>query len=155
MGKSCCVTGHRDIPASQISYVKEELRRLIQLAIEDGYTHFISGMAEGTDLFFAAIVAELKEKNQEITLEAAIPYRKRLDAKDREFQRLIKLCDSTHITAETYAKSVYFNRNMYMVSQSERVIAVYDGREKGGTEFTVRYAKTRGREINIISVERQ
>ena len=31
-------------------------------------------------------------------------------------------------------------RNRYMVALSSRIIAVYDGREKGGTFFTIRYA---------------
>ena len=153
MPKSCCVTGHREIPAKQTEYVKYELRKEILLAINDGYTHFISGMAEGADLYFAAIVAELKTENPGITLEAAIPHRKRMDAKDSTFQRLIKLCDSVHVTAETYSKGSYLNRNMYMVGKSERVIAVYDGRSTGGTEFTIRYAKTRDREIRIITVD--
>ena len=56
--KTCCITGHRDIPAERIFYVKQELRREVQVAIEDGYTRFISGFAEGTDLMLAAIVAE-------------------------------------------------------------------------------------------------
>jgi len=153
MPKSCCVTGHRDIPAERTDYVKDELHKKILLAINDGYTHFISGMAEGADLYFAAIIAELKTKNPGITLEAAIPYRKRMEAKDRTFQRLIKLCDSVHITAETYSKGAYINRNMYMVGKSERVIAVYDGRESCGTEFTLRFAKTKDKEIYIIPVE--
>lgn len=59
--KTCCVTGHRNIPAERIAYVEQELRREVQAAIEDGYTRFISGFAEGADLMFAAIVAEQKE----------------------------------------------------------------------------------------------
>ena len=71
--KCCCVSGHRDIPADKLPYVKEELRKAVQAAIEDGFTRFISGFAEGTDLLFAAIVVEEKEKNPAIHLEAAIP----------------------------------------------------------------------------------
>lgn len=56
--KTCCVTGHRDIPASKINTVKYSLYREIQAAIADGYTRFISGFADGSDLLFAAIVAE-------------------------------------------------------------------------------------------------
>lgn len=33
--KTCCVTGHRDIPAERIAYVEQELRREIQTAIEE------------------------------------------------------------------------------------------------------------------------
>ena len=36
--KTCCVTGHRDIPENRISYVEQELLREVQTAIDDGYT---------------------------------------------------------------------------------------------------------------------
>ena len=64
--KTCCVTGHRDIPAERIAYVEQELRREVRAAIEDGYTRFNSGCAEGTDLMFAAIVAEEMEHHPEL-----------------------------------------------------------------------------------------
>ena len=59
--KTCCVTGHRDIPEARIAYVEQELRREVEEAIAEGYTRFISGFAEGVDLMFAAIVAEQME----------------------------------------------------------------------------------------------
>jgi uncharacterized phage-like protein YoqJ len=151
--KSCCVTGHRDIPTDQAEYVKHELRQTILTAINDGFTHFISGFAECADLFFADIVVELKADNPGITLEAAIPYRKRLDAKDKEFQRLIKLCDKVTVVTEKYSPNCYMTRNLYLLNNSERVIAVYDGREKGGTAFTVRQAKTKDKEIFVVDVK--
>lgn len=36
--KTCCVTGHRNIPKEQIGYVEHELRLQVQVAIQDGYT---------------------------------------------------------------------------------------------------------------------
>ena len=33
--KTCCVTGHRDIPKEYLDYVEQELRREVQAAIED------------------------------------------------------------------------------------------------------------------------
>ena len=41
--KTCCVTGHRDIPEARIAYVEQELRREVEEAIAEGYTRFISG----------------------------------------------------------------------------------------------------------------
>lgn len=152
MPKACCVTGHRNIPADQVEFVKDELRKLICTAIQDGFTRFLSGMAEGVDLYFAEIVVEMKKENTAITLEAAIPYRKRLEAKDKNFQRLIKLCDNVHVSAEVYSKSTFMARNMYMVNESERVIAVHDGREGGGTAFTIRFAKQKSRELCVIGI---
>ena len=145
--KTCCVTGHRDIPAEQMDRIQKLLRQEILAAIEDGYTHFISGFATGADLLFAYIVAELKEIYP-ITLEAAIPYPGRMKTPDETFQRLIRCCDTVKIHSDVYSKGCYMRRNRYMVDQSQRVVAVYDGRPTGGTAATVRYAK--GKDVRVV-----
>mgnify|MGYP000077302512 CR=1 FL=1 len=59
--KTCCVTGHRDVPVGKEQYVEEALRKEVLAAIAAGYTRFISGFADGVDLTFAAIVAAEKK----------------------------------------------------------------------------------------------
>ena len=86
--KTCCVTGHRDIPVEKQGFVEDALRREVAAAIEDGYTRFISGFAAGVDLMFATVIAEAKKKNNGLFLEAAIPYAGRLKTKDKEFQNV-------------------------------------------------------------------
>lgn len=147
--KTCCVTGHRDIPAEQMDRIRDLLRREILAAIADGCTHFISGFAAGADLLFAEIVVELKE-TYPITLEAAIPYPGRMKAPDKTFQGLIRCCDTVKIHADSYSKDCYMRRNRYMVDQSQRVLAVYDGRPTGGAAATVRYA--RGKDVRVVWV---
>ena len=150
--KTCCVTGHRDIPADKLSYVEQELRRELAEAIRDGYTRFLSGFAEGADLLFAALVAEEKERHPELFLEAALPYTGWLKKKDPQFQKLIENCDGIKTECQTYTPACFMRRNRYMVGQSQRVIAVYDGREKGGTLFTMRYAHSLGRDVRVIQI---
>lgn len=150
--KTCCVTGHREIPDDQIAYVKEELCRQVRAAIEDGYTRFISGFAEGTDLIFASIVAEEKKQHPNLFLEAAIPYTGRLKTRDKNFHALLKSCNGMKIECEEYKPSCFMQRNRYMVGESQRVIAVYDGRESGGTLFTMRYAHILERDIHVIEI---
>ena len=145
--KTCCVTGHRDIPAEQMDRIQELLRGEILAAIKDSYTRFISGFAAGADLLFAEIVVALKEIYP-ITLEAAIPYPGRMKTPDKAFQRLIRCCDVVKIHSDSYSKDCYMRRNRYMVNQSQRVIAVYDGRSTGGTAATVRYAK--GKDVRVV-----
>lgn len=145
--KICCVTGHRDIPEEKMDRIQKLLRQEILAAIEDGYTHFISGFATGADLLFAVIIAELKEIYP-ITLEAAIPYPGRMKTPDETFQRLIRCCDTVKIHSDSYFKGCYMRRNRYLVDQSQRVIAVYDGRPTGGTAATVRYAK--GKDVRVV-----
>ena len=146
-GKTCCVTGHRDIPEEQMDRIQELLRWEILAAIEDGYTRFLSGFATGADLLFVEIVAELREVYL-ITLEAAIPYPGRMKTPDKTFQRLIRCCDAVKVHSDVYSKGCYMRRNRYMVNQSQRVIAVYDGRSTGGTAATVRYAK--GKDVRVV-----
>lgn len=140
--RTCCVTGHRDIPANKMDYVIETLRAEVAQAIEEGFTTFISGFADGVDLLFTEIVSEEKARNPGLSLEAAVPYRNRIFAKDKRFQKLLADCDEVYVQQEKYAPNCLLNRNRYMVSSSQRVIAVYDGRERGGTAFTIRYART-------------
>lgn len=147
----CCVTGHRDIPSDQVPFVKEALREEILEAVQNGYTHFISGFAAGTDLLFAEIVAELKVRYP-ITLEAAIPYPGRMNTPDQTFQRLIRSCDIVKIHASQYSKQCYMVRNRYMVDSSARIIAVYDDRKTGGTAATIRYAYAAGRVVRKIQL---
>ena len=138
--KTCCVTGHRDIPEARIAYVEQELRREVEEAIAEGYTRFISGFAEGVDLMFAAIVAE------------QIPYAGRLKTKNQQFQKLLRACKGVKVVCQEYAPSCFMQRNRYMAGESQRVIAVYDGRERGGTLFTMRYAHSIGREVREIRI---
>lgn len=111
MGKTCCVTGHRDIPEDKRAYVETELKKEVLSAIEDGYTRFISGFAEGVDLIFAAIVAELKAQGRPVFLEAAIPHAERLKNKNQLFQKLIAACDGVNVLCDSYSRGCYFARN--------------------------------------------
>ena len=77
---------------------------------------------------------------------------RRMQAKDKEFHRLLTACDGVKVISDHYVPSCYMNRNRYMVAQSQRVIAVYDGREKGGTLFTMRAAHVQKREIRVIEI---
>ena len=153
-GRTCCVTGHREIPKEQIKYVKEALKQEIDTAVANGYTNFISGFAEGVDQFFAEAVLEKKKGNPDLRLIAAIPTRQRLNSlqkKERE-SILLDACSDIVVIMENYLPSVYEKRNRYMVENSDRVIAVYDGRKKGGTAGTIRLTHKLNKELRTISV---
>ena len=76
--KTCCVTGHRDLPQKEINRIKAALRKAIEKAVADGFTCFMSGFAEGVDQYFAEIVLEMQKSNPALELVAVIPYQKRL-----------------------------------------------------------------------------
>ena len=45
-GKTCCVTGHRDLPQNEINKIKAALEHEIDAAVTDGFTCFMSGFAD-------------------------------------------------------------------------------------------------------------
>ena len=149
--KTCCVTGHRIIPADQLDRVELELRELIRRAIGAGYDTFISGFAEGADLAFARLVLEFQAKYP-VKLEAAIPYAGRLKCPNPEFQSLLAKCSNVHIVSEEYSPGCFFERNRFMVDRADIVIAVYDGRKRGGTYQTIGYAKEVGKQIVYVCI---
>ena len=152
--KTCCVTGHRDIPAEQIDAVKYALWREIIKAVSDGYTGFMTGFADGADQYFAEMVVKLQEDFPNLRLIAVIPYRKRVDSLESREQTkaLLHACANVVVIQEEYKPIVYAKRNRYMVEHSDRVIAVYDGREKGGTVNTIRLTHNMKKELREIPV---
>ena len=108
--KTCCVTGHRDVPVGKEQYVEEALRKEVLAAIAAGYTRFISGFADGVDLTFAAIVAAEKKQNSCLQLEAALPYRNRINAKSPLFQELLACCDRVYVQSEKSNRDDRFDR---------------------------------------------
>lgn len=162
MKYTACFTGHRPQrlpckfdethPAS--IKIKNQLRRLIVGLIEKKHvTQFISGVALGVDLWAAEIVLELKKEYLNITLEAAIPCRSQADcwntsAKER-YNRILSLCDKVTYVNEKYTKYCMMERNMYMVNNSDYLVAVWNGMSSG-TGKTVEYAKNNNKPIFCI-----
>ena len=152
--KTCCVTGHRDLPQNQINSVKAALLHEIEKAVADGFTCFMGGVAEGVDQYFVEIVMEKQKDNPELELIAVLPYQKRLEnlkEKGHTYE-MLEACRDVVVIREEYQPSVYSHRNRYMVEHSDRVIAVYDGREQGGTVRTIRFAHQMKKELREIPV---
>ena len=115
-GKTCCVTGHRDLPQNEINKIKAALEHEIDAAVTDGFTCFMSGFADGVDQYFAELVLERKQTNPALELIAVIPYRKRLDSlnKKTRTRELLEACADVVVIQEKYLPSVYSHRNRYM-----------------------------------------
>ncbi len=150
--KSCCVTGHRDIAVDKISLVERKLRKEIITAISDGYTDFFSGFAPGVDILFGKLVVELQKKHPKITLNAALPYPTWMKYRRMEEQKLLTHCVSIGVHSPKYNPNCFLVRNHFMINSCERLIAVYDGRTKGGTVNTMRYAAALKRDIRNINI---
>lgn len=69
-------------------------------------------------------------------------------AKGKAIQNIIIRPDYTQFN--TQAPLI---RNCEIVFQSDLIYACYDGREKGGTFYTINYAKKLGKEVRYLEVE--
>ena len=152
---TCCFTGHRP---SKLPWGKDEedprcltLKRRIQDAVdsayEEGFRHFICGMALGCDFYFAEAVLALRAEYPEITLEAAVPCPTQAEswpaAEKARYRRLLSACDYETMVQDHYSPGCMQRRNRYMVDHSALVIAVFDG-QGGGTRQTLAYALASG-----------
>ena len=151
---SCCFTGHR--PGKLPWRYREEdprclaLKRRIADAIEavyqEGYRHFLCGMALGCDLYFCEAVLALRESRPDVTVEAAIPCPTQADAwspdQRERYRRLVEACDFETLVSTRYTPSCMQRRDRYMVDHASLLIAALDG-TPGGTRYTMQYAMSR------------
>ena len=152
---SCCFTGHR--PGKLPWGYREEDPRCVSLkrriadavesAYQEGFRHFLCGMAQGCDLYFCESVLRLREVHPEVTLEAAIPCPTQADGWPRDqrerYARLVAACDYETVVSARYTPGCMHRRDRYMVDRASLVIAAFDG-TPGGTRYTVEYAMGRG-----------
>ena len=122
---------------------------MIHRAINDEYGIFLSGLTTETDLLFARLVLEFQAEYP-VQLEAVIPFARRIKCHDPEFQSLLTRCSAVRIISKHYSPGCFSVKNRYMVDRSEALIAVYDGRQSGGTYRTICYARTVGRKITFV-----
>ena len=158
----CCFTGHRPESMPWITdendirskNLKKLLLNLTEQAIDDGYTDFFCGMARGIDTLAAEVVLSLATENPSVKLHAVLPCPDQhinWSEKDKEkHKNLLSLADSKIIISPMYTDTCMLTRNRYMVDNSDRLIAVWNGSFKGGTAYTVRYAKKENKEIYLI-----
>ncbi len=162
MNKKCCFTGHRlhkipwladpDNILSRMLY--DTVRRLVVEKIEMGFDYFISGMALGADMMCARIVLELRNSYPNIKLECALPCEEqalRWGEKERqEYREILAQSDYISVISQHYSRACLHMRNKYMVENSQRIIAIWDGSD-GGTQNTVLLANRYHIPVEVVN----
>ena len=152
MKKTCAFTGNRpeklpwgyDENDERCKAACSAIMQKVELAVRDGYTRFISGMAQGGDMFFAECVLEIRRSNPSVILECAVPYKGQssrwsLDYR-RRYDAVMKNADKITVLSESYTPWCMHVRNRYMVDECERLIKLSYGKS-GGTQQTIHYGK--------------
>ena len=135
----------------QIQMIESKVTEEIEKLITQGVTCFITG---GFDTIAAQKVLDLRNNYNEIKLILAIPCEdqssKWSDEDKYIYENIKKDADKVIYTSKKYEKDCMLKRNRYMVSNSDCLIAAWDGRKVGGTYYTLNYAKKLNKQIILL-----
>lgn len=152
--KTCCFTGHRNIPVNQRSYIAERLENELIQQIKRGYMYFGAGGALGFDTIAAQTVLRLKKRYAYLKLILVLPcvtQSKGWGKEDQEIYDKIKShADKVVYMSEMYTDGCMFKRNRHLVDHSSLCIC-YLTNSSGGTAYTVRYAQKQGKTVINIA----
>lgn len=159
---TCAFTGHRpksfpwryDESDSDCVLLKEVLAEQIKALADRGVTDFLSGMAQGTDLWCSEIVLDLQKKNPALKLHCVLPCKgqesKWAASAQEHYRSILAQANEVAYVGQEYNRDCMLKRNRYLVDHSPILLAVYNGTWRSGTGATVRYAQKLNREIIII-----
>ena len=151
--ETVCFTGHRAIPEEIKKRIETELKKTLVLLIEKGYKYFGAGGAIGFDTIAALTVLKLKVIYPHICLILVLPCKnqtKGWNYTDRQIYETIKAsADKVVYTSTEYTSGCMHKRNRHLVDNSGLCVC-YLTETKGGTFYTVEYAKNNNcKVINI------
>ena len=132
--KTCCFTGHRDIPQAQIPVLTKKVTATIQMLAAQGIIYYGAGGALGFDTISATAVLKLQHTISQIKLILVLPCLSQAQA------------NKVVYTSQDYTRDCMFRRNRHLVDHSGTCIC-YLSKPQGGTAYTVDYAKKKGLKI--------
>jgi uncharacterized phage-like protein YoqJ len=177
--RTACVTGHRKIVQAGWNYgsywcnpgvhwhqrlVIDEIKDIVRpwILLYD-FANFISGGAIGADTLFAEAINELQTEMPEEKIHSLIarpfsnqPSRWSKVAQQRYNEMLLKADNVVTIGPNPHPNNkrdvfvLMDNRNKFMVDNSDVVLAVWDGRTKGGTWNCISYAHASNKKIFVL-----
>lgn len=137
-------------------YISRLYEKVLDL-VDMGVTTFICGMAMGVDMDIAETVIKIrKEFNLELRLECAIPFPDQVKGfpyswKIR-YNDIIARADKVTVIGSKYSKQCYHERNRYMIDRCNILFAVWNGKQKGGTAYTIKYAYKMNKKVEILNL---
>lgn len=150
MSKTCCFTGHRELPpygSDAYGALVNALEAAVNDAVSEGCTRFIIGGAAGFDLLAGEWILALMKVDPRITLAVYIPHagqaRRFSDADRRRYRTVLDAASETLCLSETYYPGCMHARNARMVQDADLCIA-YVRRRSSGSGETMKMAEAKG-----------
>ncbi len=151
--QTCCFTGHRKIPPMQSVEIAERLKTELIKLIDQGYLYFGAGGALGFDTIAAKTVLTLQQSCPQIKLILVLPCKTQTRGWEKEdiaiYKDIKQRCNKVVYTSEDYTRGCMLKRNRHLVDNSSACVC-YLSESKGGTAYTVDYARRSG--IKIVNL---
>lgn len=146
--RTCCFTGHRDIPTDRLQMVMTGTEAKVRELISQGYRYFGVGGAIGYDTIVAEMLFRLREREYPwIKIILVYPFdgfiSRWSDSQQATYTRLLPLYNKRVCVCKSASREAYLARDRHLVDYSSACIA-YCTRQTGGTAYTIRYAAARG-----------
>lgn len=155
MEKTLSFTGHRPEkikgyttnPQEVEKGVREALAEAVKMFYRHGYRRFMTGMADGVDLWAADEIIRLRDEGvmSEAEIVAVIPFvgHHRTTHTPQLYKKVIDASSVTIYICQEYHHNCYTLRNDYLVDKASALIAYCEG-VAGGTKYTMNRAKRKG-----------
>lgn len=152
--RTCCFTGHRDIPESDLPRIIDNTTAIIENLIGCGYKYFGVGGAIGFDTLAADILFRLRKRYPHIKVILVYPFdgytsRWTTQQINKHKEQLSKF-DKVVCVCNTPSKGAYLERNRHLINFSSYCVC-YSTRNYGGTAYTVDYAISQGVKIYNVA----
>ncbi len=145
--KTCCFTGHREIPDFLYPALTKALEDTLRGLIRQGVVYYGAGGALGFDTLAARAVLRLREESPQVRLILVLPcpeQEKYWTAQDQKtYHDIMNRADKVVFLSPSYTRGCMHRRNRHLVEESGVCVA-YCTRSSGGTAYTVAYAKKKG-----------
>lgn len=153
--KTCCFTGHRDVPKEDAQAIIKNAERKIRELVSDGYLYFGVGGAIGFDTIIAQCLFRLRATEFPfIKVILVYPFdgftSRWNEAQQRTYNDLLPLYDKVVCEASVPSKGAYLARDRHLVDWSSCCVC-YLTKNNGGTAYTVKYAKEHGLSVHNVA----
>ena len=146
--KTGCFTGHRQIPEKDYALIEEKLEQTIVKLYNNGIIRYCAGGALGFDTLAAETVLRLRDGSlPNLRLILVLPclnQTKGWKAEDvARYEETKRRANKVKYVSQEYTSGCMYKRNRHLVDGSS-VCVCYQTQFRGGTAYTVNYARTHG-----------
>ena len=128
------------------------LSRAVEVLIQSGCTHFITGLENSADMDFVDSILLARKKGIDVKLEAVLPPNNEKTLSQSDIDYVLQKCGCDIIDRE-YENDHYTSltdRNRDIVERADRILTVWNGKESGSTWDVIEYARILEKPIKYI-----